>query len=91
MIISYYGKFLSLEEKTNFPVEIAKWKKLYESTLPSKRPDTACCALSECNLQSFPALNKLFTIFLTIPVGSVSCERSFSAPALRRLKTWTLK
>ena len=24
MIISYYGKFLSLEEKTNFPVEIAE-------------------------------------------------------------------
>lgn len=84
MITSYYGKFMSLEEKTNFPVEIAKWKKIYESVSPIKRPDTASYALSKCSLQSFPAINK---IFLTIPVGSVSCERSFSA--LRRLKLWT--
>ena len=27
---------MSLEEKTNFPVEIAKWKKIYES-VPTKR------------------------------------------------------
>ncbi len=35
---------------------------------------------SRCSPQTFP-------IFLTTPVGSVSCERSFSA--LRRLKLWT--
>ena len=87
MIKSYYGKFMSLQEKTGFPVEIAKWKKIYEPIPPRNRPDTARGALSECNMQSFPAINKVLTIFLTIPVGSVSCERSFSA--LRRLKTWT--
>ena len=74
---------MSFEEKTSFPVEIAKWK-IYESVTPKKRPDTASHALSECNLQFFPAINKILTIFITIPVGSVSCERSFSA--LRRLK-----
>lgn len=86
MIVSYYGKFMSLEEKTNITVEIAKWKKVYESVSPKRRPDTASCALSECNPQSFPVINKILTIFLTTPVGSVSCERSFSA--LRRLKLW---
>ena len=30
---------------------------------------------------------QLIKFYLTIPVGSVSCERSFSA--LRRLKLWT--
>ena len=43
------------------------------------RPETAISALAE--------LCKVLTIFLTTPVGSVSCERSFSA--LRRLKLWT--
>ena len=59
IITSYYGKFMSLEEKTNFPVEIAKWKKIYESVSTKKRPDTASCALSECNPQSFPTINKI--------------------------------
>ena len=63
IITSYYGKFMSLEEKTNFPVEIAKWKKIYESVPTTKRPDTASCALSECNPQSFPTINKILIIF----------------------------
>ena len=37
--------------------------------------------------QEFPAILKVLSIFLTTPVGTVSCERSFSA--LRRLKLWT--
>ena len=40
--------------------------------------------LSKCSPQIFPTLHKIFTIFLTTPVGSVSCEHSFSA--LRRLQ-----
>ena len=78
---------MTAREKSNLSFEIAKWKKIYSSITPQKRPDTAVGALSECCDQSFPALNKVLTIFLTIPVGSVSCERSFSA--LRRLKLWT--
>ena len=42
-----------------------------------------CCV----SLARYTAINKILTIFLTIPVGSVCCERSFSA--LRRLKLWT--
>ena len=43
-------------------------------------------ALAVCNPQTFPAIHKIFTILLITPVGSVSCERSFSA--LRHLKLW---
>ena len=63
---------MSLEKRTNFPVEIAKWKNIYESVPTKERPDTASCALSECNPQSFPTINNILIIFLTIPVGSVS-------------------
>ena len=44
-------------------------------------------AMTDCSPQEFPAIHKVLSIFLTTPVGSVSCERSFSA--LRRLKLWT--
>ena len=47
----------------------------------------AVLCLSAIHMQSFPTINKILIIFLTIPVGSVSCERSFSA--LHRLKLWT--
>ena len=69
MILSYYGKIMTAREKSNLSFEIAKWKKIYSSIPPKKRPDTAVGALSECSDQSFPALNKVLTIFLTIPVG----------------------
>ena len=78
---------MTTEEKSNFSIEVAKWNKIYSSIPVKQMPDTAVGALSECSGQSFPVLNKVLTVFLTIPVGSVSCERPFSA--LRRLKLWT--
>ena len=78
---------MTTEEKSNFSIEVAKWKKIYSSLPVKQRPDTAVGALSECSGQSFPALNKVLTVFLTISVRTVSCERSFSA--LRHLKLWT--
>ena len=84
---SYYRQFLTNEEKEALVIEVMKWKKCYERKSIQERPKTATSALSECSPQTFPTLHKLFTIFLTTPVGSVSCERSFSA--LRRLKLWT--
>ena len=56
----------------------------YENIPFEERPATANSALAVCNPQKFPAIYKILTILLTTPVGSVSCERSFSA--LRRLK-----
>ena len=86
-LLSYYVKFLAYEEKENLNTEILKWKKSFEGISLPERPKTASMALAVCSPQTFPTLHKIFTIFLTTPVGSVSCERSFSA--LRRLKLWT--
>ena len=87
LIEGYYNKFLMLEEKENFGMEILKWKKCYEAKAIRDKPKSAIEAFSQCSPQTFPILHKIFMIFLTTPVGSVSCERSFSA--LRRLKLWT--
>ena len=35
----------------------------------------------------FPNIHEIMKLILTIPVGSVPCERSFSA--MRRLKDWS--
>ena len=79
--------FLSFEEKDSLDIELIKWKKSYERMSLQDKPKSATAALSKCSPQNFPALHKIFTIFLTTPVGSVSCERSFSA--LHHLKLWT--
>ena len=81
-------KFLAYEEKENLDMELLKWKKSFEGISLLKRPKTASMSLAICSPQTFPTLHKIFIIFLTTPVGSVSCERSFSA--LRRLKTHAL-
>ena len=86
-IHTYYGRILSYPEKANLATEVAKWKKNYDSVAVHDRPKTASLALVECCPQTFPAIGKILTIFLTTPVGNVSCERSFSP--LRRLKLWT--
>ena len=83
----YYGKYLTSGEKENLATEVLKWKKCYEGKAIKERPKSCTSAFSNCSSQTFPILHKIFTIFLTTPVGSVSCERSFSA--LRRLKLWT--
>ena len=86
-ICTYYGKFITYAEKTNLIAEVAKWKKSYDSVPIQKRPGTEISALAESSPQTFPALCKVLMIFLTTPVGSVPCERSFSAWC--RLKLWT--
>jgi hypothetical protein len=86
-LVSFYAKFLTYGEKENFGTELLKWKKSFEGIAVLERPKTASMALAVCSPQTFPTLHKIFTIFLTTPVGSVSCERSFFA--LRRLKLWT--
>ncbi len=83
----YYGKFLTGEENEQLGVEVAKWKKCYEGMSLQEKPKSATSAFSNCSPQTFPALHRILEIFLTTPVGSVPCERSFSA--LRRLKLWT--
>ena len=55
---------MTTEEKSNFSIEVAKWKKIYSSISVKQRPDAAVGALSECSGQSFQALNKVLTVFL---------------------------
>ena len=69
-VLSYYGKFLQHNE--NLEVEIEKWKLLYKDVAVAKRPQDAVAALAACDCDYFPALKKIFTIFLTTPVLPVS-------------------
>ena len=85
-ILKYYRKFLSMQESSYVLVEIQKRRKYYENIPFEELPATANSALAVCNLQIFPAIHKILTILLTTPVGSLPCERSFSA--LRSLKLW---
>ena len=84
-LTEYFETFLTYEDKENLLTDVTKWKKYYEGM--EERPKSAIAAYQKCSPQIYPTLHKIFTIFLTTPVGSVSCERSFSA--LRRLKLWT--
>ena len=72
-----------LPEPESFHAEILRWKKLCEKSLQLS-------SLSETYVHAdpeyYPNVRCILHILLTKPVGSVPCERSFSA--LRRLKTW---
>jgi hypothetical protein len=86
-MVSFYNKFVPFETSCHFEMEVAKWKKKFYSVPAEQKPTTAALAIRECSPGIFPMIHTILTIFLTIPVGSVACERSFSA--LRRLKLWT--
>ena len=86
-LLDYYENFLTFIEKENIEAEISRWKQQFVNVLAKEKPKTANEALIQCSVGIYPAINKILTIFLTVPVGSVPCERSFSG--LRRLKLWT--
>ena len=86
-IAEYYGKFLTREESSGFEYQVRKWRRLHDKTPAETRPKSPAEALKCSSRQIFPAIHRMLIILLTTPVGSVSCERSFSA--LRRLKLWT--
>lgn len=83
-ILQYYATFLNPIELQDIPFEMERWKKRYE--VFEARPSNGSDAILQCG-EHFPIIKKILTIFMSTPVGSVSCERSFSA--LRRLKSWT--
>ena len=87
LIKQYYGQYLSFEEREVLDTEITKWKKSFEGIPIGEESNHVNATLSKCSPQIFPTLHKIFAIFLTTPVGSVSCEHSFSA--LRHLQLWT--
>ena len=83
----FYGKFFTFTEEKSLDTEIVRWKRKFADVPRKEKPKTACDAITKCDAGFYPAISKILTIFLTVPVGSVCCERSFSA--LRRLKLWT--
>ena len=82
-IKNYFSKHLDFSENSNFHAELARWRMKHAMEPESEQEG----AMPDCSPQEFPAIHKLLSIFLTTPVGSVSCERYFSA--IRRLKLWT--
>ena len=85
--MDYYWKFLTFLERAGLETEICRWKQQFTAMVTKDKPKTESDALARCSARFYPAINKILTIFLTIPVGSVSCKRSFSG--LRGLKLWT--
>ena len=68
----------------NFEQEISRWKHEY-STLNTANKDLVDI-VNMTNQTFYPNIYTILTLLLTLPVGSCTCERSFSA--LRRSKTW---
>jgi hypothetical protein len=67
----------------DLPQEVHRWK-----TLTSIKEIGSKCTIEQAitHMQFYPNIRQLLLLLLALPVGSCSCERSFSA--LRRLKTW---
>jgi hypothetical protein len=65
--------------------EIERWK-VYCQEEKMKNIVSLTDALKIANPMLFPNISAILQLLLTLPVGSCSCERSFSA--MRRLKTW---
>ena len=57
-----------------------------ETNLADQLPSSLREAADECKEVFFPNILSILLLLLTLPVGTCSCERSFSS--LRRLKTW---
>ena len=75
-----------LPQSSSFESEVATWK-IHMSELTDKAVDLlSTCKLAQENKLFYPNIYAVLFLFLCLPVGSCSCERSFSA--LRRLKTW---
>ena len=86
-ISSAFSKYLTSTEMAAIGVEIIKWK-IFIKNIPEKdNPTDVLSCMKKCHRISFPVLRKILQTFITMPVGSVACERSFSG--LRRLKLWT--
>jgi hypothetical protein len=64
--------------------ELVLWKQKWLGM--SEKPSTVASTLASCNAKFFPCIQRLLTIFQTLPVTTASAERSFSC--LKRLKTY---
>ncbi len=83
---SFYGP--DMPNRVNFCSEVEVWKSKC-SRLPQAENETITLlgALKLADEEFFPNVHAVLKLILTLPVGSVPCERSFSA--MRRLKDWS--
>jgi len=70
-------QWFAVSENTPAETSIDKWQSV------KKLGDAVDC----CSLKLFPNVSTVLQLLLSLPVGSCSCERSFSS--LRQLKTWS--
>ena len=73
---------------SGFACEVGTWKAhLAELDGEVEKGDLlSTCNLAHNHLMFYPNIHSALSLLVTLPVGSCSCERSFSA--LRRLKIW---
>ena len=86
-IEEFYGPYLP--DRPSFEGEVEKWKiKFDQRESPSVLSKYSLSdALKDADKEFFPNIHGMMKLILTLPVGSVPCERSFSA--MRRLKDWS--
>ena len=73
-----------LPEGSTFQMEIQRWKDFCDDLNDTPKSLAESFVLSDP--EYYPDIHEIFHILLTMPVGSVPCERSISA--LRRFKSW---
>lgn len=82
-LVQWYQQ--DLPDAATVEQELKRWRyKFQSSTEPL--PSTVLDTLQTTSMVFFPNIECMLRIFLTIPVTTCACERSFSA--MRRLKTW---
>ncbi|KAF3844226.1 hypothetical protein F7725_013567 [Dissostichus mawsoni] len=82
MMVSWYRE--DLPQPDSIDQEIHRWK--VKNQPPTLLVLTAKDTLNMIHVQYYLNIHCILSIYLTLPVTTCSCERSFSA--LRRLKTW---
>lgn len=80
-----YAEYLP-ETASAVEAEFERWKAKWTMRSVEDRPQTALDALRECDSVFFPCISILLRIFVTLPVTTMTAERSFSA--LKLLKTY---
>ncbi|XP_050541762.1 zinc finger MYM-type protein 1-like isoform X2 [Daktulosphaira vitifoliae] len=70
-------------------LEFKLWKQKWNREKIENNLINSICVtkiLANCDEEIFPLINRLLTVFITLPISNASAERTFST--LRRLKTW---
>jgi len=73
-----------LPQNATFQQEIHRWRTFCQDL--KHKPSSLSDAFLLAHPDYYPNIREIFHILLTMPIGSVPCERSFSA--LSRLKQW---